>query len=189
MENIIPVLIFIAGIVSGAGVFWLFHRAEITQVRKQLRLESESERVALNEKLIARNNQIQDLGAALKKANNETKDLRDQIQAESERRSAAEERSSRIPELKDSLNVKEAEISQLQEENTQLKTQLSELETRIADERKSIQEKLDLLNRAQASLADAFKALSAEALKSNNQSFLELAKATLEKVPISPLLR
>ncbi|RKX62863.1 MAG: DNA recombination protein RmuC [Thermodesulfobacteriota bacterium] len=184
MENIIPVLIFIAGIVSGAGVFWLFHRAEITQVRKQLRLESESERVALNEKLIARNNQIQDLGAALKKANNETKDLRDQIQAESERRSAAEERSSRIPELKDSLNVKEAEISQLQEENTQLKTQLSELETRIADERKSIQEKLDLLNRAQASLADAFKALSAEALKSNNQSFLELAKATLEKFQV-----
>ena len=30
-------------------------------------------------------------------------------------------------------------------------------------------------------LADAFKALAAEALKSNNQSFLELAKASLEK--------
>ena len=184
MENIIPVLIFIAGIVSGAGVFWLFHLAKITQVRRQLRLESESERVALNEKLLARDRQIQDLGVALEKANNETRDLRDQIQAESERRSAAEERSSRIPELKDSLNAKEAGISQLQEENTQLKTQLSELETRIADERKSIQEKLDLLNSAQASLADAFKALSAEALKSNNQSFLELAKATLEKFQI-----
>ncbi|MCK4425800.1 MAG: DNA recombination protein RmuC, partial [Deltaproteobacteria bacterium] len=54
----------------------------------------------------------------------------------------------------------------------------------MADERKSIQEKLDLLNSAQTSLADAFKALSAEALKSNNQSFLELAKATLEKFQI-----
>ncbi|MCD4754782.1 MAG: DNA recombination protein RmuC, partial [Deltaproteobacteria bacterium] len=172
MENIIPVLIFITGIVSGAGVFWLFHRAGITQVREQLRLEGESERVALNEKLLARDSRIQDLGVAFEKANDETKNLRDQIQAESERRSAAEERSSRIPELKDSLSAKEAGISQLQGENTQLKTQLSELETRIADERKSIQEKLDMLNSAQTSLADAFKALSAEALKSNNQSFL-----------------
>ncbi len=75
MENIIPVLIFIAGIVSGAGVFWLFHRAEITQVQKQLRLESESERVALNEKLLARDQQIQDLGITLEKANDETRDL------------------------------------------------------------------------------------------------------------------
>jgi hypothetical protein len=37
------------------------------------------------------------------------------------------------------------------------------------------------VNQAQQKLADAFKALAAEALKSNNQSFLELAKATLEK--------
>ncbi|MBW1670046.1 MAG: DNA recombination protein RmuC [Deltaproteobacteria bacterium] len=121
MENIIPILIFIAGIVSGAGVFRFFHRAEITQVRRQLRLESESERVALDEKLFARDKQIQDLGVGLEKANDEIRDLRDQIQAESERRSAAEERNSRIPELKDSLNAKESKISQLQGENTQLK--------------------------------------------------------------------
>ncbi|MEA1867297.1 MAG: DNA recombination protein RmuC, partial [Thermodesulfobacteriota bacterium] len=184
MENIIPVLIFIAGIVSGAGVFWFFLRAEIKQVRIQLGLKDESERIALNEKLLSRDIQIQDLGVALKKTNDETRDLRDQIRAESERRSAAEERSSRIPELKDLLNAKESGISRLQGENTQLKTQLSELETRIADERKSIQEKLDLLNSARTSLADAFKALSSEALKSNNQSFLELAKTTLEKFQI-----
>ena len=184
MENIIPVFIFIVGIASGAGVFWLFHRARITQAREQLSLESETGRIVLNEKLLARDKQVRDLGVALEKANDETKNLRDQIQAESERRSAAEEKNSSIPELKDSLNAKESRISQLQEENTQLKTQLSELETRIADERKSIQEKLDILDSARTSLADAFKALSAEALKSNNQSFLELAKATLEKFQI-----
>jgi DNA recombination protein RmuC len=184
MENIIPVLIFIAGIVSGAVVFWLFHRAEVKRVRRQLRLESESERVALNEKLLARDKQIHDLGVALEKANDDKRNLRDQIQGESERRAAAEEKSSRISELKDLLNAKESVIFKLQEENTQLKTRLSELETRIADEKKSIQEKLNLLNSAQTSLADAFKALSAEALKSNNLSFLELAKATLEKFQI-----
>ena len=37
------------------------------------------------------------------------------------------------------------------------------------------------MNEAKQNLSDAFTALSAEALKSNNQSFLDLAKATLEK--------
>jgi len=38
-----------------------------------------------------------------------------------------------------------------------------------------------LLNDAQIKLSDAFKALSAEALSKNNQSFMDLAKTTLEK--------
>jgi DNA recombination protein RmuC len=37
------------------------------------------------------------------------------------------------------------------------------------------------LNDAQQKLSDVFKALSAEALQKNNQSFLELAKQNLEK--------
>lgn len=41
--------------------------------------------------------------------------------------------------------------------------------------------KLDILNHATLKLGDAFKALSSEALRSNNQSFLELAKITLER--------
>jgi DNA recombination protein RmuC len=56
---------------------------------------------------------------------------------------------------------------------------LAELETRIAEQRKAAEEKLGLLNEAQAKLSDAFNALSAEALKSNNRAFLELATAKL----------
>lgn len=44
-----------------------------------------------------------------------------------------------------------------------------------------MQEKIALLEQASARLSDSFKALSAEALKNNNQSFLDLAKTTLEK--------
>jgi DNA recombination protein RmuC len=55
------------------------------------------------------------------------------------------------------------------------------LQTRLEEERRATQEKLQLLDDAQRQLGDAFKALSADALKSNNQSFIELAKATLEK--------
>ncbi|NUO07372.1 MAG: DNA recombination protein RmuC [Candidatus Brocadia sp.] len=55
------------------------------------------------------------------------------------------------------------------------------LETTLEHERKAAYEKLNILNDATLKLGDAFKALSSEALKSNNQSFLELAKITLEK--------
>jgi DNA recombination protein RmuC len=50
-------------------------------------------------------------------------------------------------------------------------------EARLLEERKTAAEKLAVLKRAETALGDAFKALSAEALKSNNQAFLQLAKA------------
>ena len=42
-------------------------------------------------------------------------------------------------------------------------------------------ERVATLENARSALSDAFKALSADALRSNNQSFLELARATLER--------
>jgi DNA recombination protein RmuC len=87
-------------------------------------------------------------------------------------------------QLKESLAAKtkaEEETALLRDENTGLKTDLSQLETRLHEERKAAEAKLSLLNEAQQQLSDAFKALSSDALKSNNQAFLELAKTTLEK--------
>jgi DNA recombination protein RmuC len=54
-------------------------------------------------------------------------------------------------------------------------------QAQLAAERRAADEKLAMLNDAQRALSDTFKALSSDALKSNNQSFLELARATLEK--------
>lgn len=102
------------------------------------------------------------------------KRLEGEIKAESERRIVAEEKSSRIPELESSIEQKGNENSQLREERTSLKTTLEE-------QQKAWEEKLALLNDAKEKLSDAFKALSAEALKSNNEQFLELAKTNLEK--------
>ncbi len=55
-------------------------------------------------------------------------------------------------------------------------------ETRLEEERRAAQEKLTLLNEAQTQLADAFKALSADALRQNSQSFVELAQGSLAYV-------
>jgi DNA recombination protein RmuC len=59
-------------------------------------------------------------------------------------------------------------------------TERAILQTRLEEERKASQEKLTLLHNAEEKLAHAFKALSADALRSNNQSFLDLAKQNLE---------
>ena len=59
-------------------------------------------------------------------------------------------------------------------------TERAVLQTRLEEERKASQEKLTLLNNAESKLADSFKALSADALRSNNQSFLDLAKQNLQ---------
>ncbi|PIV87454.1 MAG: DNA recombination protein RmuC [Hydrogenophilales bacterium CG17_big_fil_post_rev_8_21_14_2_50_63_12] len=58
-------------------------------------------------------------------------------------------------------------------------SRVTELEIRLEQERDSADEKAALLRNAERELADAFKALSADALKSNNQAFLDLARQNL----------
>jgi DNA recombination protein RmuC len=72
------------------------------------------------------------------------------------------------------------ELAQLRLDHRQTLASLSTLQTRLEEERKASQDKITLLNNAEAKLADAFKALSADALRNNNQSFLDLAKQNLE---------
>ncbi|MDO9224613.1 MAG: DNA recombination protein RmuC [Pseudomonadota bacterium] len=56
---------------------------------------------------------------------------------------------------------------------------ITELEIRLEQERDSAGEKAEMLRNAERELADAFKSLSADALKSNNQAFLDLARQNL----------
>ncbi len=90
-------------------------------------------------------------------------------------------RDEQIQALKAELAEREEARRSLQSEVTSLRSEQSRLETTLDKERKAAEDKLALVNEAQVKLSDAFKALSSDALKSNNQQFLELAKSTLEK--------
>lgn len=74
-----------------------------------------------------------------------------------------------------------AALDRKNEEISWLNQSVIRLETTLIHERKAADEKIAILDDAALKLRDTFKALSSEALKSNNQSFLDLAKATLEK--------
>jgi len=62
---------------------------------------------------------------------------------------------------------------------------IAELEARLAAERTAAQEKLALLDEARGRLADTFRALSADALRQSSESFLELARATLDRQQVA----
>ncbi len=76
--------------------------------------------------------------------------------------------------IKDLLAKETSERERLREQNTDLKAEL-EGERRAAEERK------ESFKQAADELTVKFKALSRDALKDNNQSFLQLAHATLGK--------
>ena len=59
---------------------------------------------------------------------------------------------------------------------------IDSLEKLILQQRSHYEDKIELLDEARTRLADTFKALSLDALKHNNESFLLLATAKLEKI-------
>jgi DNA recombination protein RmuC len=69
----------------------------------------------------------------------------------------------------------------LQRQLSEKRQRFAALEAQYASDQKSAEEKLALLEQARDQLKESFQALSSEALSKNNESFLNLAKTTLEK--------
>ncbi|OGV73042.1 MAG: DNA polymerase V [Lentisphaerae bacterium RIFOXYB12_FULL_65_16] len=175
------IVMLVIGLAVGSVAAWLVLKGKVQAAADAARAEAQAEKATLSERLQARDEQIQALTRTQQDTTALVTDLRGQLTLESERRATAEEKNTRLPKLESDLVEKDRQLAALSAEITRLKETQAELTTAIAKERKATEEKLALLNEAQQRLTDAFKALSAEALKSNNQSFLELAKTTLEK--------
>lgn len=77
------------------------------------------------------------------------------------------------------LEERERRLADAIAEIGELKAELAAAEERLAHERRIGAEKLQLLEEARQRLADTFKSLSAEALRSSNESFLQLAREQL----------
>ncbi|HZT68709.1 MAG TPA: DNA recombination protein RmuC [Terriglobia bacterium] len=101
-----------------------------------------------------------------------------QIEAEGKTRAAesvAAELRSQVAELQSKL---ESTVQQAKTEATLRAT----AEARLTEAQANLEEQKRLLDEARVKLADAFQALSAEALKSNNQAFIALARSTFETI-------
>ena len=79
------------------------------------------------------------------------------------------------------LGLAEKTLSEIRDELLTEKTSNTQLSAQLENEKKAALEKLALLENTQKQLSESFKLLSSEALRANNQTFLELAKTSLEK--------
>lgn len=171
----------ILGFLTGGAVIWVFARTRIQDANDRAKVEAVAAQVSFNERLQAKEEMISVLKTDIERLENEIADLRNKFDVESRLRTAAEENNKRLSGLEAAVKEKENEIKLTQGINSELNAKISQLETILEKERTANEEKLALLHEAQQKFSDAFKALSAEALKNNNQSFLVLAKTTLEK--------
>ncbi|HEN47084.1 MAG TPA: DNA recombination protein RmuC, partial [Mizugakiibacter sp.] len=88
---------------------------------------------------------------------------------------------SRLTELRQNLLQTQQQLEKLRNEHSTSRSTNAELQERLIQEQKASKEKLTLLEDARSKLADAFKVLSSEALRSNNESFLKLARENLQR--------
>jgi DNA recombination protein RmuC len=87
----------------------------------------------------------------------------------------------RCTEIEARLAQAADEIRRSEQDGILMRSQLAELRTRLDAEAKAATEKQALLERAEAKLTDTFKALSADALRSSSETFLQLAKSSLAR--------
>jgi DNA recombination protein RmuC len=86
----------------------------------------------------------------------------------------------RVREAQGELARREGELEALRAQESALAIRCATLQTEREKDHALFAERQAMLEAARDSFADAFKVISADALAKNNQSFLELARTTLE---------
>src|ERR1700730_4726551 len=168
MENYVPALMLAIGLLIGGIAAWLIFRGK-----------GKSERATLEERLAGRESQLQKVQEALDKEVAERERLVQELRAESDRRSAAEQKASRIPLVESQLDVQ-------QDENTVLRSTVSALESKLESEQRTVAEKLDLLRQAREELTAQFKSLASDILDEKSRKFADQNKSSLETL-LNPL--
>jgi DNA recombination protein RmuC len=134
--DLLPVFILIGGAALGAAITWLIMHVRSQRSYEDGKSASAAEIAAFQERLAARDSELEKLQQAFAKESDDTETLRDQ--------------------------------------NVQLRAE-------VEGERRAAQERNESFKRVTEELAEKFKALSRDALKDNNQEFLNLAHATLQR--------
>lgn len=176
MQEAIPFAIgaFALGGLAAGTVVWLLMRTRMRGGLQAAQAVAEQEKALLQERLRTTENTEQLLRTECAQRAEQEARLHAELRRVDALRAGAEEKASRLPSLEEELERRRREAAALQ-------ANLRESDTRLEEERRAAAEKLAFLEEARVKLSDAFQALSAEALKSSNTAFLELAKENLKR--------
>jgi DNA recombination protein RmuC len=169
------ILLLVIGIVLGIVVGWLWvtvrSKAELTKAQ----IEAEGRVKAAESTLSEVRAQLNALQTSWDAKEKEISGLQQLLRGEGEQKVKAQ---TEVEQLKGTLEDLDALRSRIKIEG-ELRVAA---ETKLEEAQASLEEQKKLLEDAKKDLVDTFQALSAEALKSNNQAFITLARSTFETI-------
>jgi DNA recombination protein RmuC len=167
------ILLLVLGVALGAVIGWLLAAVRPRSELVKSQIAAEGRVKAAESTLQEVRAQLGSLQAALDTREKDQDALQQKLREESEQKVKAQ---TELEQVRSAL----ADSNELRE---RLKTE-GELrvaaETKLREAQVSVEEQKKLLEEAKKNLVDTFQALSAEALKSNNQAFIALARSAFE---------
>lgn len=173
------VLALFLGVGIGATLVWLVLRSKASNFKKAARSENAVEFATLQERIASKNNELQGLRETIANELSERRRLVEELRTETDQRSAAEQKASRVGPL-------ESELAVLQEHNANLRSQKSSLESQLDSQEKTAREKLELVVHAREELSSQFKSLASDILDEKSRKFTDQNRANLETL-LNPL--
>jgi DNA recombination protein RmuC len=184
MDNqlLIPAAGMLLGLLLGVAIgaiVWLVFRAKAQHLKEAAKGESAAEFATLQERVASKTNELQGLREALENEVSERDRLVNELRWETDQRSAAEQKASRISSL-------ESELTVLQEHNASLRSKMSSLQSHLENQEKTAAEKLELVINAREELTTQFKNLANDILDEKSRKFADQNKTNLETL-LGPL--
>lgn len=163
---------FLAGVGIGGLVGWIVWQSRFQAVRERTKNELVAERATMVEQLQAKDGQLRDLRQQIQQLEASLEQQRQALTAATAQQAAAAAQAAHAERL-------QVQTQRLQTDNAQLMAQLAQVQTQLKEQQQTAAEKLALVNQTRDRMADVFQALSAQALQTNNEAFLNLAQTKL----------
>jgi DNA recombination protein RmuC len=163
------------GIVLGIVVGWLWVAARARTELARAQIEAEGHIKAAESTLSEVRAQFNALQISFGAKEKEISSLQQLLRGESEQKVKAQTELEQLQGTLEDLDGLRERIKTEGELRVAAETKLREAQANLEEQKK-------LLDEAKKNLADTFQALSAEALKSNNQAFIALARSTFETI-------
>jgi len=168
--------IIVASLSIGLGALlgWLITKSRL----KPLIMERDARLDAAAEKALLQMDENQALKSIAADLRAEMEALRSDLMETTQKNARAAGKLDHLSAVETTLQEKEKKIDTLHASISELKERQAELEANLDNQQKTFEEKTALLKDLRNGLAETHKALSADALKNNNQAFIDLAQAT-----------
>jgi DNA recombination protein RmuC len=167
--------ILLIGIATGVVIGWLWSASRTRREFFEFKVQAEGNARVAETTSTELRGKLLDAKADLETRAKEISDLHQRLKTEGEERAASQ------AELKQTRTALE-DLSVLRDQ-LGIESHLRVVaETNLRASQANLDEQKRLLDEAKAKLTDTFNALSAEALKSNNKAFLDLARGSFETI-------